>query len=120
MTPILVTSSLDGEPDKLPAGGLHGVSVHADWQDLAPRAHPRRLGPARAMSDEQAHADRIYGNWLHVDPRMGRDAVGELDRYLRQGNGLSGSGIAFTVFETLIQRQRFPSGRQRRFDQKRD
>ena len=34
----------------------------------------------------------IHDNWLHVDPRMGRDAVDELDRCLRQGNGFVGLG----------------------------
>src|SRR5206468_1506980 len=39
-------------------GSLRGVPVHADRQDPAPRAHPRRAGPARAMSPHLSDSRR--------------------------------------------------------------
>jgi hypothetical protein len=46
-----------------------------------------------AFATQQQHPDAIFGNWLHVDPRAGRDAVAELDRCLRVGRGFVGLGV---------------------------
>jgi predicted TIM-barrel fold metal-dependent hydrolase len=46
-----------------------------------------------AFATQQQHPDAIVGNWLHVDPRAGRDAVAELDRCLRVGKGFVGLGV---------------------------
>jgi uncharacterized protein len=64
--------------------------------DLGVRA-PQPIEEVRDLHDyafatQRAHADVIHGHWLHVDPRMGRDAVDELDRCLRQDSGFVGLG----------------------------
>jgi predicted TIM-barrel fold metal-dependent hydrolase len=46
-----------------------------------------------AFATQERHPDAIFGNWLHVDPRAGRDAVAELDRCLRVGKGFVGLGV---------------------------
>jgi uncharacterized protein len=46
-----------------------------------------------AFAVQRRHGDVIHGNWLHVDPRMGRDAVDELARCLREGSGFVGLGV---------------------------
>jgi len=46
-----------------------------------------------AFATQRAHPDVIFGNWLHVDPRAGKEAVAELDRCLRVGNGFVGLGV---------------------------
>jgi predicted TIM-barrel fold metal-dependent hydrolase len=65
--------------------------------DLGVRA-PHPIEAVRELHDyafavQKEHADVIYGNWLHVDPRMGRAAVDELDRCLRRGNGFVGLAV---------------------------
>ncbi len=46
-----------------------------------------------AFATQREHRDVIFGNWLHVDPRAGKDAVAELDRCLRTGSGFVGLGV---------------------------
>jgi uncharacterized protein len=65
--------------------------------DLGVR-EPQPIEEVRALHDyafetQRAHADVIHGNWLHVDPRLGRGAIDELDRCLRRGNGFVGLGV---------------------------
>lgn len=46
-----------------------------------------------AFATQRQHPDVIFGNWLHVDPRAGKDAIAELDRCLRVGHGFVGLGV---------------------------
>jgi predicted TIM-barrel fold metal-dependent hydrolase len=46
-----------------------------------------------ALATQTQHADVIFGNWLHIDPRKGPDAVDELDRCLRAATGFVGLAV---------------------------
>jgi len=72
--------------------------------DLGVRA-PAPIDEVRALHDyafdtQKQHADVIAGHWLHIDPRLGRQAVNELARCLGRRQGLVGlavSGAGFNV-----------------------
>ena len=72
--------------------------------DLGVRA-PAPIDEVRALHDyafdtQKQHADVIAGQWLHIDPRLGRLAVNELARCLGRRQGLVGlavSGAGFNV-----------------------
>ena len=65
--------------------------------DLGVRA-PAPPDEVRALHDyafetQRQYPDVIFGNWLHVDPRAGKDAVAEFERCLRAGSGFVGLGV---------------------------
>src|SRR5262245_10477645 len=65
--------------------------------DLGVRA-PMAIEEVRALHDyafetQRQHPDVILGHWLHIDPRMGRAAVAELERCLDQGSGVVGLAV---------------------------
>lgn len=65
--------------------------------DLGVRA-PAPLEEVRALHDyaldtQRRYPDVIVGNWLHVDPRTGRDGVEELARCLARSAGFVGLAV---------------------------
>lgn len=65
--------------------------------DLGVR-QPAPLEEVAALHDyafevQRRHPDVILGNWLHIDPRMGPDAVAEFRRCLDRGGGLVGLAV---------------------------
>jgi predicted TIM-barrel fold metal-dependent hydrolase len=59
---------------------------------------PRPVEEVQALHDyafevQRQHPDAILGNWLHIDPRMGRAAAEELRRCLDRAGGLVGLGV---------------------------
>jgi predicted TIM-barrel fold metal-dependent hydrolase len=65
--------------------------------DLGVR-QPAPIEEVRALHDyaiatQRAYPDVIFGNWLHVDPRLGPDAAPELARCLDAGAGFTGLSV---------------------------
>lgn len=80
---------------------------------------------ARAIHDygfdmQRRHPDAILGNWIHVDPRGGAEALAEFERCLRAGAGFCGLAVsasgsvpandpAWTPFYRLCMEARAPA-----------
>src|SRR5437016_3515671 len=60
--------------------------------------YPMNLEEIRAAHDytfevQRRHSDVIFGHWLSLDPRLGKDAIREFERARAANAGLIGFGI---------------------------
>ena len=60
--------------------------------------HPHSIDEIRALHDytfeqQRRHPDVIFGHWLSLDPRLGKQAVAEFERCISQNAGFIGFAI---------------------------
>lgn len=61
-----------------------------------------------AMDVQKSHRDVIYGLWLQIDPRTGRDGAVELERCIRASDGfvsicISGPGMGYPASDPVYE-----------------
>ena len=59
-----------------------------------------------AIDVQRAHADVIHGIWVQIDPRLGREAAGELERCMNASSGfvsfcISAPGMGFAASDAV-------------------
>jgi predicted TIM-barrel fold metal-dependent hydrolase len=61
-----------------------------------------------AIDVQKTHADVIYGLWLQIDPRTGRDGAAELERCIKASSGfvsfcISGPGMGYPASDPVYE-----------------
>jgi len=74
----------------------NGVRVMLDLATTI--LYPMRLDEIQSLHDyafavQRKHSDVIFGHWLSLDPRLGKDAIKEYERAVAAKAGLIGFGI---------------------------